>query len=55
MIDSNQYETVSILKFIERCFGLTPLSSRDANPAVSDLSTAFRFPGWDGEHEGQDN
>jgi phospholipase C len=44
VIDSNQYETVSILKLIERRFGLAPLSSRDANPAVSDLSTAFRFP-----------
>jgi acid phosphatase len=42
-IDGNQYETVSILKFIERRFGLAPLSARDANPAVSDLTTAFRF------------
>jgi phospholipase C len=42
-VDSNQYETVSILKLIERRFGLAPLSARDANPAVSDLTTAFRF------------
>jgi phospholipase C len=44
VIDSNQYETVSILKLIERRFGLAPLSARDANPAVSDLTTSFRFP-----------
>ncbi len=42
-IDSHQYETVSILKLIERRFGLEPLSARDANPAVSDLTTAFDF------------
>ena len=44
VIDGNQYETVSILKLIERRFNLAPLSARDANPTVSDLSTAFRFP-----------
>jgi phospholipase C len=43
-IDSNQYETVSILKLIERRFNLAPLSFRDANPVVSDLSSAFHFP-----------
>ncbi len=42
-IDSHQYETVSILKLIERRFGLEPLSARDANPAVSDLTSAFDF------------
>ncbi len=42
-IDSTSYETVSILKLIERRFGLAPLSSRDANPAVNDLTTAFKF------------
>jgi len=42
-VDSHQYETVSILKLIERRFGLRPLSARDANPAVSDLTTAFDF------------
>ena len=45
VIDGNQYETVSILKLIERRFGLAPLSARDANPAVSDLTSALRFPG----------
>ena len=44
IIDGNQYETVSILKLIERRFSLAPLSARDANPAVSDLTSAFRFP-----------
>jgi phospholipase C len=44
VIDGNQYETVSILKLIERRFGLAPLAARDANPVVSDLSTTFRFP-----------
>jgi phospholipase C len=42
-IDSNEYETVSILKLIERRFHLSPLSARDANPSVSDLTTAFDF------------
>jgi phospholipase C len=37
-IDGTQYETVSILKMIEHRFGLAPLSARDANPAVKDLS-----------------
>jgi len=39
-VDSTQYETVSILKFIENRFGLPPLSQRDAN--ANDLSNAFR-------------
>lgn len=43
-IDHNQYETVSILKLIEKQFALPPLSPRDANPAVSDLTTAFTIP-----------
>ena len=42
-IDSHEYETVSILKLIERRFNLTPLSARDANPKVNDLTTAFDF------------
>jgi phospholipase C len=42
-IDSTQYETVSILKLIERRWGLAPLSFRDANPAVGDLSSVFIF------------
>jgi len=48
-VDHTQYETVSILKFIEKRFGLAPLSPRDANPAVNDLSNAFEFGvgfGW---------
>jgi len=42
VIDDNEYETVSILNLIERRFRLAPLSARDANPAVSDLTTALR-------------
>jgi phospholipase C len=42
-VDHTSYETVSILKVIEERFGLTPLSARDANPAVNDLSNAFDF------------
>ena len=42
-IDGTQYETVSILKLIERRYGLAPLSARDANPAVNDLTSAFNF------------
>jgi phospholipase C len=41
VIDHNEYETVSILKLIERRFHVTPLSARDANPAVSDLTSAL--------------
>jgi len=40
-IDHTQYETVSILKFIETRFGLAPLTSRDA--AANDLLNAFDF------------
>jgi phospholipase C len=43
VIDSNEYETVSILKLIERRFQLAPLAARDADPAVSDLTTALEF------------
>lgn len=42
-IDGKQNETVSILKLIERRFQLAPLSARDANPAVNDLSEVFHF------------
>ena len=45
MIDSVQNETDSILKLIERRFNLAPLSARDANPAVDDLSEVFNFHG----------
>ncbi len=40
-IDHTQYDTTSILKLIERRFGLAPLSSRDA--AANDLTNAFDF------------
>ena len=43
VVDSHEYETVSILKLIERRFNLAPLSTRDADPAVSDLTTALDF------------
>jgi phospholipase C len=42
-VDHTRYETVSILKFIENRFGLAPLSTRDANPALNDLTNAFDF------------
>jgi len=42
-IDGTQYETVSILKLIERRFGLQPLSARDANPDVKDLTPALNL------------
>jgi len=40
-IDNHEYETVSILKLIERRFNLAPLSARDGDPAVSDLTTVL--------------
>jgi phospholipase C len=40
-IDHREYETVSILKFLESRFNLEPLSARDADPAVNDLVDAF--------------
>jgi acid phosphatase len=40
-VDHTQYDTTSILKFIERRWGLAPLGSRDA--AVNDLTNAFDF------------
>jgi acid phosphatase len=40
-VDHTQYDTTSILKTIERRFGLAPLGSRDA--AANDLSNAFDF------------
>ena len=42
-IDSTEYETVSILKLIERRFNLAPLALRDADSAVNDLTHALRF------------
>jgi phospholipase C len=43
LVDHNEYETVSILKLIEKRFKLRPLGARDADPAVSDLTSAFEF------------
>lgn len=40
-VDHTQYETVSILSFIEKRFGLEPLTSRDKN--ASPLMNAFNF------------
>jgi len=42
-VDHNEYETVSILKLIEKRFNLQPLAMRDADPAVNDLTEAFVF------------
>lgn len=46
-IDSTEYETISILKLIERRYHLTPLADRDADPAVNDLTTALVLDGND--------
>jgi hypothetical protein len=46
-IDSTEYETVSILKLIERRFNLKPLSARDADPKINDLSQALGCEGPD--------
>lgn len=40
-VDHTQYDTTSILKFIETRWGLAPLTTRDA--AVNDLTNAFDF------------
>ncbi len=40
-IDRTEYETVSILKFLEFRFNLAPLAARDADLAVNDLIDAF--------------
>jgi phospholipase C len=40
-IDNTEYETVSILKLIERRFDLAPLSSRDKDPKINDLTHAL--------------
>ena len=42
-IDSTEYETVSILKLIEHRFNLGPLSSRDGDPKINDLTNALNF------------
>jgi phospholipase C len=51
-IDHTEYETVSILKLIERRFDLAPLSLRDSDPAVNDLTHSLRF---DRERENHHN
>jgi hypothetical protein len=42
-VDHTEYETVSILKLIEKRFNLQPFGARDADPAVNDLTGAFVF------------
>lgn len=46
-VDHTQYETVSILSFIERRWGLQPLTDRDKN--ANPLRNAFDFPGAGGK------
>jgi phospholipase C len=47
-IDSTEYETVSILKLIERRFNLAPLSSRDKDKhnLIGDLTNALNYQGF---------
>jgi phospholipase C len=45
VIDSTEYETVSILKLIERRFDLAPLSPRDKDPKINDLTHALGLGG----------
>jgi phospholipase C len=40
-VDHTQYDTTSILKFIETRWSLAPLGTRDA--AANDLTNAFDF------------
>ena len=40
-VDHTEFETVSILKFLESRFHLAPLAARDADPAVNDLVEVF--------------
>jgi len=40
-VDHTQYDTTSILKFIESCWGLKPLGTRDAT--ANNLLNAFDF------------
>lgn len=46
-VDHNEFETVSILKLIEKRFNLAPLSSRDADPKIGDLTEALVLKGKD--------
>jgi phospholipase C len=51
VIDSTEYETVSILKLIERRFNLAPLSLRDADPTINDLTHALGGPDSGHDHD----
>jgi phospholipase C len=46
-VDNTEYETVSILKLIERRFNLAPLASRDKDPKINDLTHALSCGGID--------
>jgi phospholipase C len=50
-IDNTEYETVSILKLIERRFHLAPLSSRDADPNINDLTHALGLSNSDHDND----
>ena len=50
-IDSTEYETVSILKLIERRFQLAPLSARDADPKINDLTHTLSEQDCTRDHE----
>jgi len=52
-IDHTFYETTSILALIERRWGLTPLSTRDAK--ANDLTNAFDFQQGNDNHQGNEN
>lgn len=41
VIDGTELETVSILKLIEKRYQLAPLSSRDADPTIGDLTSTL--------------
>ena len=46
-VDHTEYETISILKLIERRFNLAPLSARDKDPKINDLTHALGYGGID--------
>jgi len=50
-IDNTEYETVSILKLIQRRFHLAPLSSRDGDPTINDLTHALGHTDRDHDSE----
>jgi phospholipase C len=52
-IDHTFYETTSILSFIERRWGLTPLSTRDRS--ANDLTNAFDFQQGNDNSQGNNN